>query len=107
MTYEEIFAKVKKDVEKIDASEVIGHYAFQFNITGEGAGIFYIEITDGTIKAEPYDYFNNNAKFTATAKDIIEMAEGKLDPITAFTLGRLKIDGNFQQALILKDLLIK
>ncbi len=105
MTYEEMFSKVKEAVQKIDASKIKGHYAFQVDIIGEGAGIFYVEITDGTIKAEPYDYINNDAKFTVSAADFIKICTRKLDPMSAFTLGTLKIDGDFQKALVLKELL--
>lgn len=105
MTYEEMFSKVKEAVQKIDASKIRGHYAFQVDIIGEGAGIFYVEITDGTIKAEPYDYINHDAKFTASANEIINIFTGKQDPMTSLTLGRLNIDGNYDKASVLKDLL--
>ena len=46
MTYEEIVEKVREDYEYADARAIFEHVAVQFNITGEGSGIFYIEVAD-------------------------------------------------------------
>lgn len=105
MTYEEMFAMVKDKIKDADVSGVDGHYAYQVNITGEGAGIFYIEIKDGQLFVEPYDYKNHDAKFTTNMKNFLKICEGKTDPITAFTLGQLKVEGDFTKALALKKIL--
>lgn len=104
MRYEEMFDKVKAAAEGIDVSEITEHLAIQVDIIGEGAGIFYIEIKDGSLYIEPYDYVDHDAQFIVSAKDFIKIISGKLDPITAFTLGRLKVKGNFQKALLLKKI---
>ena len=44
MTYEEIVNIVRDNLENADAREIFEHIAFQFNITGEGSGAFYIEV---------------------------------------------------------------
>ena len=49
MTYEELFQEVKTLFQKADVSEIKEHIAFQFNIEGEGEGIFYAEISDGKL----------------------------------------------------------
>ena len=56
MTYEEVVAEAKKIVAKGDASEIKEHLAIQYNVTGEGEGAFYMELKDGQINVEPYDY---------------------------------------------------
>lgn len=40
MTYSELFAEVRALFSEADVSNVKEHLAFQFNITGEGEGIF-------------------------------------------------------------------
>ena len=35
----------------------------------------------------------------------MKIAEGKLDPVLAFTLQKLKVEGNIDKALKLKDLI--
>lgn len=104
MTYEELVAKAREVFGKADASGITGHVAYQFNITGEGEGAFYLEIDNGKIKIEPYEYFDRDVLFTMTAKNLIKIGLGELDPVWAFTTGRLKLEGSIDKALLLKDL---
>ena len=53
MTFETVFQTVKEIFMKADVSKVDEHLAFQFNITGQGEGIFYAEAKDGRL----YEYF--------------------------------------------------
>ena len=99
MSYEEIFNRLKKTFSKADVSKVKEHYAFQFTIIGEGEGIFYVEIKDGKLYVEPYEYYDRDAIFIAPAKVFFDIAEGKLNPVQAFSLGKLKVAGNLKKAL--------
>lgn len=76
MTYADMFSKVKGMMMEADVSTVNEHLAYQFNITGEAEGIFYVEVK-----------------------------KGKLDPVLAVTLGKLKVEGNIDKALYLKKLI--
>lgn len=102
MTYEELFSKVKAEFMNADVSGVQEHLAYQFNITGEAQGIFYAEVKDGKLFVEPYEYYDRDAMFTCKAETLIKIAEGKLDPIMAVTLQKLKVEGNIDKALKLK-----
>ena len=53
---------------------------------------------------EPYEYFDRDAMFTCSAETLRELAEGKLDPVLAFTVQRLKVEGNIDKALRFKEL---
>ena len=77
MKYEEIVAKVKKALAKADASKVDGHFAVQVDVTGEGEGAFYIEVADGKVTVEPYEYYDHDFKVLCDAEEIIAIAEGK------------------------------
>lgn len=105
MIFEEIFEKVKEHFMNADISGVNKHLAFQFNITGEGAGTFYAEIKDGKLSVEPYDYHDRDVMFTATADTYFKLAAGKMNPILAYSTGKLKIDGDLGKALELQKLL--
>lgn len=105
MTYEEVFEKVKELFGKADVSKVKEHLAFQFNIQGEGEGAFYAEVKDGELFIEPYEYFDRDAVFICSAETLFKLASGKLDPVVAFTTGRLKVEGSIDQALKLQKLL--
>jgi putative sterol carrier protein len=99
MTYEENFNKLKKMLIKADASKIQGELALQFNIVGDGQGIFYAKVKDGQLSIEPYEYYDRDATFIATAKVFTKLAEGKLNPVVAFTTGKLKVEGNLDRAL--------
>lgn len=103
MTYEEIVAKVREIFKGADVSKVNEHLAYQFNIEGEGEGTFYVEVKDGELFIEPYEYFDRDATFICTSDVLFKMISGKLYPIAAFTVGKLKVEGDLGKALKLKE----
>ena len=105
MTYEELFQKVKAMFSKADVSGIKEHLAFQFNITGEGEGAFYAEVKDGVLSIEPYEYYDRDAIFLCSADTLLKIAAGKLDPVFAFTTGKLKVEGSLDKALELQKFL--
>lgn len=105
MTYEELVDTIRKAGESADASSIKEHVAFQFNITGEASGAFYLEIENGNIHIEPYEYYDRNALITGSAETIIKIMQGKLDPVLAFTLQKIKVEGDLGKALLLKEII--
>lgn len=103
MTYEEIVAKVRDNFKDADVSAIKEHLAYQFNITGEGEGAFYVEVKDGQLFIEPYEYYDRDAIFICSANTLFKMIGGKLDPVAAFTVGKLKVEGDLGKALMLKE----
>lgn len=102
MTYEQLFRTIKEMFMKADVSNVSEHLAFQFNITGEGEGAFYAEVKDGVLYVEPYEYYDRDAIFICSADTLLKLASGKLDPIFAFTVGKLKVEGSLEKAMMLQ-----
>ena len=47
MTFEEMFEKTSKLLNKAKVSDPTENIAVQFNVTGEGSGVFYAKISDG------------------------------------------------------------
>ena len=106
MKYADMFARVKGMFIQADVSDITEHLAYQFNITGEAEGIFYVEVEkEGKLYVEPYEYFHRDAIFTCSAETLFKLAEGKTDPILAFTTGKLKVEGNIDKALRLKEII--
>jgi len=100
MTYESIVKAARDKFYDADVSSVVGTKAFQINIEGKGAsGIFYIEIKDGKVNVEPYEYYDRNAILTMNGTNFIKLINGKLDPVIAFTTGKIKVDGDIGAAL--------
>ena len=105
MKYADMFSKVKGMFMTADVSDITEHFAYPFDITGEAEGIFYVEVKEGKLFVEPYEYFDRDAIFTCTAETLFRLAEGKIDPVLAFTTGKLKVEGNIDKALRLKELI--
>ena len=99
MTFEEIFAKSKEIIMKHDVSKIPGHLAVQIDISGEGSGIFYIELLEGKLYCEPYEYYDRDCIFTVSAENFFKLADGSLNPVKAFTTGKLRVDGSIDKAL--------
>lgn len=105
MTYSEYFSSVKTKFMGADVSDIHEHLAYQFNVTGEGSGIFYVEVKDGRLFIEPYEYHNRDAMFTASADVFDKIMNGELEPVDAYTLQKLKVEGNIDKALKLSELI--
>lgn len=105
MTYQELLEEIKTIFGKADVSGVEEKLAFQFNISGEAEGVFYAELLNGVLSIEPYEYIDRDAAFTCTGDTLMKIAMKKMDPIAAFTLGKLKVEGNIEKALRIKQLL--
>ena len=84
--------------EKVDASGK-DFLAVQINITGKDSGVFYVEVKDGKISVEPYEYYDRQCAITMSMTDFNKLLDGKLDPVLAFTTGKLKIDGDVGKAV--------
>ena len=106
LTYESIVSATRNKFYNADVSNVQGTMAFQINIEGKAVnGIFYIEIKDGQVHVEPYEYYDRDVLFTAKADVFRKIIAGNMDPVFAFTTGKLKVDGSIETALKLKDVL--
>ncbi len=64
MTFFEMFDAAKAGLKNADVSGLNGHIAIQIEVTEDGCGIFYAEITDGVLNVQPYDYRDNTATVT-------------------------------------------
>ena len=107
MTFFDVFNEVKNEFMNSDVSDYKGHLALQVNMTGEGEGRFYAELDNGVLHVEPYEYFDRDVIFTIDTKDFLKIVHGKLDPVFAFTVGKLKIDGDLGKALEIQRLINK
>ncbi|MGE5590300.1 MAG: SCP2 sterol-binding domain-containing protein [Bacillota bacterium] len=78
---------------------------YQLDLTGDGGGTFAMIIGGGRgeIKSGPAE--NPGVVVTMTAQDFVDLATGKLNAMSAFMGGRLKIKGDMGLALKLQTLL--
>ena len=96
----------EQTIQNISVSDIHEHLAFQFNIEdGEAGGIFYVEVKDGVLHVEPYEYYDRDAMFTCAPDVLLKIADGELDPVEAFTEQELRVEGDLEKALRLKELI--
>ena len=98
MTFDKPVEKVRSMASKVDATGR-DFLAVQINITGKDSGVFYVEVKDGRINVEPYEYNDRQCAITMSLTDYNKLLDGKLDPVMAFTTGKLKIDGDIGKAV--------
>lgn len=94
MKYEEIVGIVRENLENADAREIFEHIAFQINITGEGAGAFYIEVAQRSVCVEPYDYYDRDGLVTADAQAILDISSGKIGIAESLQKGLISFVGD-------------
>lgn len=103
MTYHELVEKVSKALTAVDAAAVSEHIAVQVNVTGEAEGAFYIEVADGKLTVEPYDYVDRDAMLTASAEDLLAVAAGKLSLEAGIAEGKLAHEGSYEKVMLLNN----
>ena len=106
MTYADLFYEIKGKFMGADVSDIHEHLAFQFNIEDEEAGgAFYVEVKEGVLYVEPYEYYDRDAMFICAPDVLLGIADGTIDPVAAFTEQKLRVEGNIEKALRLKEII--
>ncbi len=104
MKRDTVVTKVRKLAETADVSNV-DFLAVQINLTDQDPGVFYVEVKVHKINVEPYEYNDRNCAISIKSDDFIKLINGKLDPVVAFTVGKLRVDGDVGKALEFSKLL--
>ncbi len=96
-TVAEIFDAMPKNFNSAAAAGMTK--SFQWNITGEQAGVWAFKVINGVGELVPHAVEKPDVTFTISDKDWIALIEGKLDAQSAFFSGQLKIAGDMGLAL--------
>ena len=106
MTFQSLFAIVKENFLKADVSGIHTHMAFEFCVQGEPSGVFYVEIKEGQISVEPYEYHDRDALLTLDGETLLEICNGHLKPMLAYAVGRLKVEGDLDKVWLISKILV-
>ncbi len=71
---------------------------FQYNIIGEGGGDWYCVITDGSCRVVAGAHQKPTCRLEMKAADFLDMMNGKLAAMQAYTSGKLKISGDIMKS---------
>ena len=104
MTYEELVKKLKSNFEGMDAGKIKEHLAIQFNVAGEAEGALYMEIRDGKVMIEPYEYYDRDILVFVETDALLSIADGELTIYDAFKEGKFYAEGNLAKAELLDAL---
>ncbi len=105
MNTKEIFIEIEKRMDA-NPGKIAGiKGVFQFEITGADPGNYSVTIGDGRAKAVEGISDSANVTISMDSNDFMDMVAGRLDSITAFMGGKLKIAGDMMLAMQLQNLL--
>ncbi len=91
VTVEDIFNTMESRVNPDGVKGVTANYGYV--ITGKGGGEWTVCVKDGQVKVLE-GLHDPDVTTTCSARDWIDITLGKLDGMTAFTSGRLKVEGD-------------
>lgn len=98
MSYEEIISFARENLKKTVSKNSVENTAVEFNIYGEGEGAFYIEIKDGKVSLEPYEYYDRDAKIIISGNELEKIIKREKTPEESFSEGTLTVEGNIDKA---------
>ena len=78
---------------------------FQFDLQGDGGGVYHIDIAGGVADVGAGPSSSPNVTISMAATDFVELATGKLNPVQALMSGKLKLKGDLGLALRLQSIL--
>jgi putative sterol carrier protein len=105
MTTKEIFIEMKKRMDANPAKLAGIKAVYQFDIGGADPGIYSVAIADGKGVLSEGTSTSADITISMTSNDFADMVEGRLDSITAFMGGKLKVKGDMMLAMQLQSLL--
>lgn len=75
----------------------------QYNLTGEQGGDWIITIRDGACTVAKGTAESPKLTLTAEGKDYLDVITGKVNPMTAFSAGKIKLKGDLGLAMKLMN----
>jgi putative sterol carrier protein len=71
----------------------------QFDLSGEGGGQWYVKIADGACEVNQGVTENSTATIRMEASDYVDMVTGRLNPVNAFMMGKVKVEGDLNTVM--------
>ncbi len=101
LTYHDVVTMTAKKVLAADISKLNESISAQIAIYGQCDGIFYIEINDGVISVEPWDYKGADIQIYTNTEDLVKIVTGKLSIYDAIASKVFEIYGDTEKAILL------
>ena len=104
---DKLFANLDKFLKSMPDNGKPKSGVFQFKINGDELSEWVVDISTYPATVKKGNSESSDATFTINEEHLDRIAAGKLDVQTAFIQGRLKIDGDFEQAMRMGKILGK
>lgn len=104
MTPTELFESLPARFRAERAGELQATYAF--DLSGEGGGAWTARVADGALAVEPGLAADADVTVSASAEDWMAIVEGRMDPQLAYLTKKLRVSGNLQLALRLREVVL-
>jgi len=104
-TVKELFDSIKAKVDANPAKVASLNASYQFELTGEGGGIYHASFQGGSYDIGEGPVANPGCTVTMSTSDFMAMVSGKLNPTAAFMSGKLKLKGDMGLAMKLQTLI--
>jgi putative sterol carrier protein len=98
----EVFAEIENRIKQRPEKVAGLNATYQFDLTGES---WTLQINNGAVTVHPGAAQTANTTFVASTDDWMNIATGKLNPVTAFMQQKLKVKGDMGLAMKLQGLL--
>jgi putative sterol carrier protein len=90
---------------RLDPSAAGGLNAvIQYDLSGEGGGQYAAHIHDGRCEVSTGQHASPTMTLSMVAQDFVDLIEGRLDGMTAFMSGKLRIGGDMGLAMRMQSL---
>jgi putative sterol carrier protein len=104
MTASELFASLPERFRSERAGDLRATYVFE--LEGEGGGSWTVRVADGSLSVEDAAAPETDVTVRAKADDWMAIVEGRMDPQLAYLSKRLRVTGNLQLALRLREVVL-
>ncbi|MDZ4769110.1 MAG: SCP2 sterol-binding domain-containing protein [Chloroflexota bacterium] len=105
-TRDEVAAIFPEMAQRFDPGKAEGVNAvIQFELSGDNGGSYWLKIADGTLQTGEGASENPKMTLRSTGDDFASMMSGSLNPMQAFMMGKIKIQGDTGLAMKLIPLL--
>ncbi len=98
----DIFAQMPNVFQKDKAAGIDA--VFQYDLAGDNGGQWFVAVKDQTLTVEKGKHPNPTTTLAMSAQDFLDMTAGKLNPMTAYTSGKLKIAGDLMKSQLIAKL---
>ncbi|MBQ3785856.1 MAG: hypothetical protein II799_01130 [Lachnospiraceae bacterium] len=105
--YLEQVERFRNVYEYADARNIFEHIAIQINVSGEGAGILYMEVADRAVTVEPYDYKDRDGEVFIEGSFVVSFLESGMSFDEAREKNLIRYVGNIKKLKTLKNLVFR